>query len=460
MRTFKMQQKHGTESLRLVPEPRESELWMAWPAMVGFSFTAKCWGQVMVEDITTIHFRRDAFEQLVLPAETKEIIRSAVRHAGTSGLDFIEGKGDNTIFLLYGPPGCGKTLTAEAIAEMLQMPLYVVTAGDLGINASEVEQNLSQVLHLCSEWNALTLIDEADIFLEARNSSELQRNALVCVMLRLLEYHQGILFLTTNRASGIDAAVRSRITVALKYDPLNRDGREAVWRNLLQKIPHSSAEPSKLARHVLNGRQIKSSLLLANALAAERGEDLSGALIERAVAVVGEQISDTVEKPQITSKHEMASIVNRDVIEDVMPPQSSRRVFMPLLQATPQGRLVKEQPTITPRRVRDVSEPRASSPYRAGPAPTFLQTVVHAPGVPQSPRVIASTASTPSIPIAPRAQSQGKASRLWEPTASQRTSQFVLGHDANPFLQNGPAPSRIPPSSETAFADTAPRLAS
>ena len=78
-----------------------------------------------------------------------------------------------------------------------------------------------KVLHLCSEWNALTLIDEAaarpcrlsvavatsnenpkcafcrisfgaqDIFLEARSSSELQRNALVCVMLRLLEYHQG-----------------------------------------------------------------------------------------------------------------------------------------------------------------------------------------------------------------------------------------------------------------------------
>ena len=147
MRTFKLQQKHGTETLRLVEEPRESELWMAWPAMVGFSFTAKCWGQVLVADTSPIHFRADAFEQLVLPNDTKEIIRqgseldwaifacpswrylhsfkildatakhraslhddngsacleprSAVRHAGTSGLDFIEGKAPG----LAGKPG-------------------------------------------------------------------------------------------------------------------------------------------------------------------------------------------------------------------------------------------------------------------------------------------------------------------------------------------------------------------
>ena len=43
--------------------------------------------------------------------------------------DIVAGKGGSTIFLLHGPPGCGKTVTAEAIAEMLEMPLYVVTGG-------------------------------------------------------------------------------------------------------------------------------------------------------------------------------------------------------------------------------------------------------------------------------------------------------------------------------------------
>ena len=83
--------------------------------------------------------------------------------------------------------GTGKTLTAEAIAELLKKPLYIVTAGDLGTTAAEVEKTLGSVLELCQTWDALVLLDEADIFLEARNM-EIQRNALVCVMLRLLEY--------------------------------------------------------------------------------------------------------------------------------------------------------------------------------------------------------------------------------------------------------------------------------
>ena len=62
-----------------------------------------------------------------------------------------------------------------------------MTAGDLGTTAELVEERLSKVLELCSEWGALTLLDEADVFLEARTSAELQRNSVVCVMLRLLE---------------------------------------------------------------------------------------------------------------------------------------------------------------------------------------------------------------------------------------------------------------------------------
>jgi hypothetical protein len=208
-------------------------------------------------------------------------------------------------------------LTAEAIAELLKKPLYVITAGDLGITAAEVEKTLGSVLELCQTWDALVLIDEADVFLEARNSHEIQRNALVCVMLRLLEYYSGCLFLSSNRsANSIDAAIASRITVMLGYPALDVEGRVKVWRNLVELVParpldphtgegQTPANPRKASKYRmdfsdadyqtlasgynLNGRQIKNSIVLARALARERGLPLSMPILRRAVtAVAGE----------------------------------------------------------------------------------------------------------------------------------------------------------------------------
>ena len=65
-----------------------------------------------------------------------------------------------------GPPGCGKTLTANVISKLLRKTLYVVMAGDLGITASEVKRNLEEVLVVCSTCDAILLVDESDMFLE------------------------------------------------------------------------------------------------------------------------------------------------------------------------------------------------------------------------------------------------------------------------------------------------------
>ncbi len=164
----------------------------------------------------------------------------------------------------------------------------------------------------------VVLIDEADIFLEERSSTEIQRNALVCVMLRLLEYYSGCLFLSSNRdAKSIDAAIASRITVMLSYPPLDVDGRAKVWKNLVELVParpldlsgtvmpRIAKSPKKLSKYrmnftdedyqelasgfQLNGRQIKNSIVLARALSRERGVPLSLEILKRAVtAVAGE----------------------------------------------------------------------------------------------------------------------------------------------------------------------------
>jgi hypothetical protein len=268
--------------------PEEFQIY-CWPALVGFSFTAKAWGHVLVTGLQPIQFRDDAFDRLVISEERKQLIRALIRFGGGQGTDdIIGGKSGGTIILLHGPPGTGKTLTAEAIAELLHRPLYYVTMGELGIHPQEMERRLSDVLDLCAGWNAITLLDEADVFLETRTTNDLERNTLVCVMLRLLEYHPGLLFLTTNRVRSFDPAVESRVTVALRYDALAPSARVQIWKNLLEKVSlpiHSEVDFDALGAHAMNGRQIKNAVRLAVALAQERKSPIDASILNSTIQI-------------------------------------------------------------------------------------------------------------------------------------------------------------------------------
>lgn len=85
-----------------------------------------------------------------------------------------------------------------------------MSAGDLGVDSSEVEGTLTTILEMVAKWNAVLLLDECDVFLEARSAHDLERNKIVSIFLRTLEYYEGILFLTTNRVKNMDPAFQSR----------------------------------------------------------------------------------------------------------------------------------------------------------------------------------------------------------------------------------------------------------
>jgi SpoVK/Ycf46/Vps4 family AAA+-type ATPase len=178
-----------------------------------------------------------------------------------------------------GPPGVGKTLTAEAIAEEMQIPFYMMSAGDIGTDPDEVETALIQILKMTTRWGAILLLDEADVFLEARSTSDLERNKLVSIFLRVLEYFEDFLFLTSNRVDNIDAAFESRIHLSLRYDGLNFEARKQVWVAFLgQSIEaewFTGEQIDTLAEMDLNGRQIKNILKTAQLLATSKGTPLS-----------------------------------------------------------------------------------------------------------------------------------------------------------------------------------------
>ncbi|KAI1389583.1 P-loop containing nucleoside triphosphate hydrolase protein [Hypoxylon trugodes] len=246
------------------------------PTVKGFDFQAKEWVYLYVDDVKDIVWNMDAFGQLVLPQEEyKEIIWAFVE-AQLSGSDnfddIVKGKGKGVILLLSGEPGTGKTLTAESVAEAMNKPLYSMSAGELGIEAGEVEKNLRQVLELSTRWGAVLLLDECDVFLERRTTADLHRNKLVSVFLRLLEYYQGVMFLTTNRLASFDPAFESRIHLTIHYPQLDFDSRLHVWRVFVRPGTTSSSvqesELEGLARPELNGRQIKNVVKTARLLAA------------------------------------------------------------------------------------------------------------------------------------------------------------------------------------------------
>ena len=256
----------------MIAEVPDDQLHLCAPTVLGYSFVLKIWGRFLANKFTPVIWNKSAFNLLVLPLSTKELVQSLVHADRTSASvikDVISGKGGGCILLLHGRPGTGKTLTAEAIAEEQEKPLLVISIAELGRNAASLESSLTGILELARLWDAVVLLDEADVFLEARGLHELERNAMVGVFLRLLEYHDGIMFLTTNRVEAIDEAFKSRISVAIKYNDLDQDARKQVWRNFLnlarvrivseiQDGEDTSScineEVDRLASKVLNGR--------------------------------------------------------------------------------------------------------------------------------------------------------------------------------------------------------------
>ena len=136
--------------------------------------------------------------------------------------------------VLHGNPGTGKTLTVEAAADLVGKPLMVLSASELGHWTHDIESALREVLELCKTWGAVLLLDEADMFLERRQFGDVHRNAMVGVFLRLLEYHQELIFLTTNRLEHLDPAFKSRISLGIKYPDLNEKSQQSVWESFLR----------------------------------------------------------------------------------------------------------------------------------------------------------------------------------------------------------------------------------
>ncbi|KAL7798744.1 AAA family ATPase [Trichoderma afarasin] len=268
--------------------PEENFTYLAPLTLKAYNLKKKKWTNVKLDGLRQVSWNTRAFESLVLKEKTKRLIRALVSNQieAEKSTDLISGKGNGLIMLLHGGPGTGKTLTAESVAEIAKRPLYPVTCGDIGTKPEEVENYLEYALHLGKTWGCVVLLDEADVFLEQRGLEDLHRNALVSVFLRVLEYYDGILILTSNRVGTFDEAFKSRIQLAVHYNSLDLDQRTQIWRNFTRRLEGLNEEGidfadlmdniPQLARKEMNGREIRNAITTARQYARwERQQDRS-----------------------------------------------------------------------------------------------------------------------------------------------------------------------------------------
>lgn len=174
---------------------------------------------------------------------------------------------------------------AEALSKHFRRPLYSVRIwqmrgepclqhrsrpGKLSFDATELEAQLTHIFQMAHAWNPLILLVEADVFLQRRAELTLDRNRLIAVFLRRLEYYDGVLFLANNLIHHFNDAILNRVHLMMKHDKLEKAARETIIHHFLESLNSSQGLSNigtgyvdRFACVSLNGQQLSHSPLKA-----------------------------------------------------------------------------------------------------------------------------------------------------------------------------------------------------
>jgi SpoVK/Ycf46/Vps4 family AAA+-type ATPase len=214
--------------------------------------------------------------------------------------------GRGVVALFHGAPGTGKTLCAEAIAGELGRSLIRVTLPSvLSRWVGEAERSLATAFREASSSDAVLLLDEIDVLLMARGEGRASRHddSIVNTLLDLLDRHDGVVIMCTNRPEVLDRALDRRVGWRLGFPAPDAAVRAAIWA---QTVPATATGGRTLdfrglaRRFDLPGGRIRNAAVRAASRAAAAGKVLDLAALTAAAA---EEAGDTdvAEAPTIVT---------------------------------------------------------------------------------------------------------------------------------------------------------------
>src|SRR5262249_35089443 len=137
-----------------------------------------------------------------------------------------------------GPPGCGKGMFAESLAQLLGLPMYRIDLSQV-VNKyiGETEKNLKRLFDAADVADAILYFDEADaIFgkrIDVRDAHDRYANLEVSYLLARMERFKGLAILATNRRRDLDEAFLRRLRAVVELPLPESAQRAQIWRKVV-----------------------------------------------------------------------------------------------------------------------------------------------------------------------------------------------------------------------------------
>lgn len=191
--------------------------------------------------------------------------------------------GKGVSVLLFGPPGTGKTMTAQVLAKEFGLDAYRVDLSRIMDKyIGETEKKLGELFDAAKDSNAILFFDEAEALFSKRtevsDSKDKYANAETAYLLQRMEQHNGICLLATNNLQNFDKAFKRRITFIVSIEMPDAATRLSLWQKVFPKdVPLSpKLDLALLAeRAEMTGSSIKAAAVSAAYIAAARDGEIT-----------------------------------------------------------------------------------------------------------------------------------------------------------------------------------------